>query len=290
MGWVVIMGQNAKTIWLDVPDCKIRIITFKNENENAPIMIALQGGPGCRAEAFFEQASFIELNKHFNAVYFDQRGEGESYYNLKNGLTIEQITDDVQAVVKWAKSYYPNKPVFLYGCSYGGKLSMLYLERFQSEIDRVVLDSPAISTLDMNTLALGAISEALKSENISSDIRAILSSIYESKDVLADNPCIDTFLDTLREPPVGLEGVCFGYAMRKWLGTADQRYILKDIKIPLQIMQGSEDFICPLSTLKAAIKEANNPFIKLIEFKGKNHGLFNMDPENMVKYTLEFFN
>ena len=36
--------------------------------------------------------------------YFDQRGSGKSEYDLRNGLTIEQITTDVFAVVEVMKN------------------------------------------------------------------------------------------------------------------------------------------------------------------------------------------
>ena len=36
--------------------------------------------------------------------HFDQRGSGKSEYDLRNGLTIEQITTDVFAVVEVMKN------------------------------------------------------------------------------------------------------------------------------------------------------------------------------------------
>ena len=41
---------------------------------------------------------------HLCSFYFDQRGSGKSEYDLRNGLTIEQITTDVFAVVEVIKN------------------------------------------------------------------------------------------------------------------------------------------------------------------------------------------
>ena len=47
-------------------------------------------------------------------VLFDQRGSGKSEYNLRNGLTIEQITTDVFAVVEVIKTMGYRKTVVLW--------------------------------------------------------------------------------------------------------------------------------------------------------------------------------
>ena len=57
-------------------------------------ILFFHGSPGSGAHALMQLSPF----------YFDQRGSGKSEYNLRNGLTIEQITTDVFAVVEVIKN------------------------------------------------------------------------------------------------------------------------------------------------------------------------------------------
>ena len=67
-------------------------------------ILFFHGSPGSGAHALMQLAPFQELEKWQQCFYFDQRGSGKSEYDLRNGLTIEQITTDVFAVVEVMKN------------------------------------------------------------------------------------------------------------------------------------------------------------------------------------------
>lgn len=83
-----------------------------------------------------------QLIKNGIAVYaLDLRGrgrsEGERFYVEK----IEDFTDDVQTLVKTAKSENPNLPVYMLGHSAGGVTACVYALDHQSEIDGLICES-----------------------------------------------------------------------------------------------------------------------------------------------------
>lgn len=67
-------------------------------------ILFFHGSPGSGAHTLMQLSPFQELEKWQQCFYFDQRGSGKSEYNLRNGLTIEQITTDVFAVVEVIKN------------------------------------------------------------------------------------------------------------------------------------------------------------------------------------------
>ena len=65
------------------------------------------------------------------------RSEGERYYVEK----IEDYTEDVETLVKQAKSENPDLPVFLLGHSAGGVTACVYTLDYQAEIDGLICES-----------------------------------------------------------------------------------------------------------------------------------------------------
>jgi acylglycerol lipase len=83
-----------------------------------------------------------QFTKNGLAVYaLDLRGrgrsEGERFYVEK----IEDFTDDVETLVKTAKSENPGLPVFMLGHSAGGVTACVYALDHQSEIDGLICES-----------------------------------------------------------------------------------------------------------------------------------------------------
>jgi acylglycerol lipase len=83
-----------------------------------------------------------QLTKNGLAVYgLDLRGrgrsEGERFYVEK----IEDFTDDVETLVKTAKSENPGLPIYMLGHSAGGVTACVYALDHQSEIDGLICES-----------------------------------------------------------------------------------------------------------------------------------------------------
>lgn len=77
-------------------------------------VLFLHGGPGSGAMPVIGLPAFQAFEKDYLCLHFDQRGSGKSNYDLKEGLSIELITDDVLTVVKDSKERYGFTSLFLW--------------------------------------------------------------------------------------------------------------------------------------------------------------------------------
>ncbi|MFV0395848.1 MAG: alpha/beta fold hydrolase, partial [Coprobacillaceae bacterium] len=129
---------------LETDNCTLQI--YKKGNTISKIgVLCLHGGPGSGAQAIMDLPAFHTLEKNYCCVYFDQRGSGNSVYDLENGLMTDTITSDVLHVIKDMKKRWLLDDVFLFGGSFGGCLASLCLERFPEQFRGCILSSPAIT-------------------------------------------------------------------------------------------------------------------------------------------------
>lgn len=119
----------------------LKIFTRNWQPEGAPrgIMVIVHGFNSHSGQYLWAAEQFT---KNGLAVYaLDLRGrgrsEGERYYVEK----IEDFTDDVETLVKQAKSENPGLPVFMLGHSAGGVTACVYALDHQAEIDGLICES-----------------------------------------------------------------------------------------------------------------------------------------------------
>lgn len=119
----------------------LKIFTRNWQPEGAPrgVMVIVHGFNSHSGQ--YEWAA-EQFTKNGLAVYaLDLRGrgrsEGERYYVEK----IEDFTDDVEMLVKQAKSENPGLPVYMLGHSAGGVTACIYALDHQSEIDGLICES-----------------------------------------------------------------------------------------------------------------------------------------------------
>lgn len=254
--------------------------------DDAPAMVILHGGPGSGMEPLLGLPAFQELNRRFSTVYFDQRGSGNSRWKLVQGLPLERLTDDVEAVVQWTRKRMPGRPVYLWGGSFGGLLGLLYLERYPDSVDRAVISSPAISpgnypggreylrgALEAAASQMGK--QALLKEN------ETLEDLFEPAkmgELLGD-------LDTVSGSTDALLYIC---AMGRWFLKCDASSSLKKLRIPTLLLQGMEDPICAADALLSAYQAADNAVVSLRTFSPCGHAVFEDCQEAFIKEIADF--
>jgi pimeloyl-ACP methyl ester carboxylesterase len=98
-------------------------------NINSKVFIIhLHGGPGGSSINEAEQKVYLDLEKDYTMVYWDQRGSGCSQGKAKpETMTMEQFVEDLEKLVAVIKSKYNNPIVFLHGHSWGGALGTAFL-------------------------------------------------------------------------------------------------------------------------------------------------------------------
>lgn len=100
------------------------------------IILLLHGGPeGGSSQYYTIFPSHEILEQHYGIVYWDQRMCGMSQGNPSmKDATLQQFTDDLDAVVTLLEQKFPSAKIYLMGHSWGGALGTNYLLQHQEKI------------------------------------------------------------------------------------------------------------------------------------------------------------
>lgn len=129
--------------WLSVNGKKLFASLWEPNSEAKAIICLVHGfGEHCMRYApylnFFTDAGFAVLG-------YDHIGHGQS--EGKRGVisSYNQLLDDLQLCVSKAESLYPSLPLFIYGHSMGGNISLNYLMRRNNRVKGAIITSPWLS-------------------------------------------------------------------------------------------------------------------------------------------------
>jgi pimeloyl-ACP methyl ester carboxylesterase len=103
-------------------------VWVKGNTASKTFILVVHGGPGEGAYNFADDET-ARLRTRYAVAYWDQRNAGSaSGNNNYASLSLDQMVNDLQAVVKVMKYRYGNDiSIFLYGHSFGGLLGAAYL-------------------------------------------------------------------------------------------------------------------------------------------------------------------
>ncbi len=111
--------------------------------KNPKAVIALVHGQGEHIGRYTHVAEWY--NRHDIAVLgYDQQGYGRSEGGRGHAKNLEVLLDDVGQLLDETRSRYPGTPLFLYGHSMGGNLSLNYTLRRDPILTGLIVTSPWI--------------------------------------------------------------------------------------------------------------------------------------------------
>jgi pimeloyl-ACP methyl ester carboxylesterase len=121
-------GIINETFWVKNAGAEMPVYMRGNIDSKVVILI-VHGGPGGSGLEYRTGFWTEELEKNYTMAYWDQRGQGMSHGHYdKSDVTVAQMTEDMDAVVKVLKAKYGNDvSVFALGHSWGGTLSANYM-------------------------------------------------------------------------------------------------------------------------------------------------------------------
>ena len=283
---------------------------IRGNNENAPILLYLHGGPGSPLGVPLLRAySGPQLEEHFILVYLHQRGIMKSHRVPDSTHTLRNYVNDINYVVQFLKIYFANRDIYFLGHSWGGVLGYLYLLENQSDIKKFV----AICTpINSETMILGRIDMILKWAESTNNKQAIKELIpLKEKSPYKD---VDDFkvlakwitrayggwhrnVDRTRINKV----IEYEDLLPKWL--SEQKKIesimlehllqinledrIQELKIPLLCITGKEDVDVPWYLVEKDIQKYGGEKTFIL-FKNSHHMLF-VDEENLFVSTIVKF-
>lgn len=148
-------------------------VWVKGNTASKVIIVIVHGGPGGGAYNFDDYET-ARLREKYGVAFWDQRNSGSASGNSNdNNLSLPQMANDLNAVVKVIKHRYQNPSVFLYAHSFGGLLASAYLEtgNYQNDIKGwIEIDGahnyPLTNSESKNALIDTGSSEIAKGNNV----------------------------------------------------------------------------------------------------------------------------
>lgn len=263
-------------------ECLLKVYSV-NPSASQSVILFLHGGPGSGAKAIMQLPAFQTLSQNYHCLYFDQRGSGESQYDLRLGLSIEMMTQDVLTIVQDIHKRYNVNQLYLWGGSFGGYLASLCLEKFADMFDGVILSSPAITfhrqqALDFYERMQEPYIQRINIGNMKMDSNNLTpEQFFAIKEV-------KEFIYSKHNPSHSLRHIC---AMSSWFYQHTFESLFKNVHIPMLVMQGKDEKICIYENIDTVLnKRYTNVEYHLYENCG--HEVFS-DKEKEFVYNIERF-
>jgi proline iminopeptidase len=150
----------------------------------APRILVLHGGPGADHRYLLPQ--MLQLGEHFDLLFYDQRGGGESHADPREPVTWQTHVEDLGGVIR---EFALTRPTIV-GYSWGGLLAMLYSTRsLAGQLDlapgRLALIDPAAAGREYRTAFEAEFERRGQSEYVQSERTALAASGLRERDPAA---------------------------------------------------------------------------------------------------------
>lgn len=282
--------MNKKEFYVQSKNTRL-FVRLSGNFESDRIIVTLHGGPGSGCKPLYTNKSFIDLEKNNLVVYFDQRGCGNSQFDLKEKIILDDLCDDVHSIISTIKELFNNKEIYLLGCSFGGALGFFYLRKYPNEINRYISSSPALyfSEEDLQN-GFSLLIESYKNRipinlfTLISNIRK--PSINEINNIFS-NIHVVNFINSETCKSNSLKYIL---AMSPWYFNESFGNDFINLKIPTLILHGTNDDMFNIETLKKGLFAFSNNLITFKEFFNCGHALFEDNEIQFVNNIENFIN
>jgi alpha-beta hydrolase superfamily lysophospholipase len=204
------------------------------------------------------------------AVYaLDHRGHGRSDGPRALFDRLDVLVDDLRVFVARVLTRQAATPPFLIGHSLGGAVSISYALRHPDSIAGLVLSGPAVATQ--------AVSPAMLA--ISRVMSALLPRlpVFELDERLISRD--DRVVQAYREDPLVHPGKLPARTLWQILRSMQTLpHQVGDLRMPILLLHGGEDQLCPPSGSKVIYEHAGSPDRTIKVYPGLYHEVFN-EPE-----------
>lgn len=141
-------------------------IKFQGENDQAPVLLFLHGGPGNSAMSYADRFT-QELEKHFIVVLWDQRDSGKtaSLNKSPEPLNVSLFIRDATELINYLTLKFSQEKIYLVGHSWGGYLGLRIAIERPDLLKGYFAISPMINQLESERLSLKALQEKAITEN-----------------------------------------------------------------------------------------------------------------------------
>lgn len=286
-------------------------IHVRSNDASLPVLLFLHGGPGV-VNRHSIMTNDSDLLDSFTIATWDQRGTGGSYYGINpDTLTIKQLVEDANEVVKYLCNEFNKEKIFVIGGSWGSLLGIRLIHAHPEHIAAFVgfgqfvsgEKNEAISyqfTLDQ-AKAAGDEETVKKLENVGPPVKGMYKGGFDGM-MVQRNAMMKyggyskaegkrSYMDSFVKPMIlsgeysfkDLLGIVLGYkkvlkVMWPELGSEDlSRYT--EFSVPILIFDGKLDMNTPAELVEEWFEKIEAPYKELIWFDESGHNPMGDEPE-----------
>ncbi len=279
----ITISQNASdTFYVENSGASMRVLVQGNTASNIYVLI-IHGGPGVSSYVYNTDYVSQNLGNKCAMVYWDQRDAGASQGNINGeNLNLDQMVDDLKKVIEVLKYRYgQDMSLFLLGHSFGGLLAADFVTRpdYQNMIAGLIdVDGshnyPLNDTLTRQMLLTVGQYEVSQNKN-AGKWGTIINycnahpgnfSFDESMQLETYASDAETYIDSVKQ--VNIPSLILKYAVKEdypltsmlvnllysenkafntELSKENFSPSLYEVSIPVLVLWGKYDFVCPLS-------------------------------------------
>ena len=292
---------------------------IRGRSRDNPILLFLHGGP-CWTHIGWHDAIQRPWEDYYTVIQWDQRLAGKSYHSLKkygHTLSCQQLIRDAEQMMKYLRSQFGDKKIFLMGTSLGSYIGM-HLVKSHPEWFYAYVGVGQIMTMTKHArdehrfLLEYAVQNEL--QTLESDLKAIgnypnpdnpLQSLCDHGGFLIDQSC-----RIGKAYPDNMQALFTMAAIGKWISplyslrdNLNRKYgndgsqcsrdmpviselmsinlpeeIGADFEIPIFFFSGSEDFHISHKTTDSWFEEIRAPYKEQVLFKHSAHVPYQTEP------------
>lgn len=250
-------------------------------SSNPKAVIAIIHGLGDHSGWFSNLINHFVI-KNYAVVTLDLRGHGRSEGKKGHIPSYDAILDDIDILYNLAAKHFENKPVFLYGHSFGGNLALNYELRRHPKVAGVITTGPwlkladepsnlsikFISLLDKISPAFSLANGVVDASNLSHNLD--LQNTYNNDPLVHNYVSARLFINAYKSGLWALNNAAA-------------------FDVPLLLMHGSEDIITSPAASKLFAEKVQNNLCTHKQWDGLYHSLHNeINSEEIYGYTINW--
>ncbi|NLE64455.1 MAG: alpha/beta fold hydrolase [Elusimicrobia bacterium] len=253
-------------------------LAYEVRGSGSPVIVFLHGFGGFGG-LWKWQVEYFEARTRVITV--DLPGHGSSAWS---GEGLSQMADEVRDILDRENG----AKVCLVGSSFGGLVALALCDRISSRVSSLSLIGSPPCFVAREDFPAGLTTAAIRklAGQITRSLPAALDMFVRSfsTDDERKGPQYAKVKELRRQAPLPKTGALLAFL--DILETADMRDALYGLKIPVQLIHGSADYLCPVAAMDAV--RGKMPGARFDGFEGKGHGLFLTIPDDVNRVLEEF--
>lgn len=281
------MAQDGRHI--DIGDTKLYVV---ERGQGYPVVI-LHGGPGLDHHSFGEY--FAPLEARYRLIYVDQRSQGLSERTPPETWTLQQMAQDIHALVTALNL----EKFAVFGHSYGSFVTQQYGVDYPGEAERLIIAGAVPSSDYLMPHVEKSLAEfepeSLRSQvteswakephaKTSDDVAELLAEQlpFHFRDPL--DPRIEEYARQAKDSVYSAD--VLAHVAQKGYGGFDVEDRLQTIPVPCLVLSGRYDRACSVEASQTIARKI--PDSRLVIFEDSGHMFYVEEPEKFLRSMLDF--